>query len=153
MTNPNYELISAYLEDHETLWQIIDEYEPCLPLMDLSMELINEDNYYGYDFTGEKQVYQLFFTGSSNYFPGIYCTGTNKLDECPIFIFDLPVPNIEYIGNFKLYMTTVLKDFLKKKVKNKHNKYQSEAEEALNELDIFSDKVKYKKYKLKSKSE
>lgn len=109
--------ISEYLSDYEDLWQIIDQNDAPLPSMDVTCDLIEDNNYYGVDFSGENTVYQLFFTGQSNYGP-IICFPKNikaNMDECPVYIFDATGDEImEKIGNFRHYMTTLLKDFIKK---------------------------------------
>lgn len=55
------------------------------------MDLINEPDFYAIDFTETHQVYMLFFTGSSDYFPGIWIGNDdiNDIDSMPIYIFDL----------------------------------------------------------------
>ena len=140
-----FEQINEYLEEYEDLWQEIGSSDSVLPCLDITMDIINENNYYGCDFSGKQQVYRLFHTGASNYFPGI--CNVNKIesiDKRPIYIFDIASDNrCEYVGNFKYYMTTLLKDYLSKNPKKKYRKY---ALEALAILDHFSNIVHNKKY-------
>lgn len=101
-----------------TIWQKISQLD-CSELlcMDISMDLIDESNYYGVNFLDEKKVYRLFFTGSSYYFPGIWIGNFNIefLDSLPIYIFDLSNSDINKytpIGNFRFYIEKLLDDFL-----------------------------------------
>ncbi len=93
---------------------------------------------------------KLFFTGQDNYFPGIWIKhGDDNLDQCPIYVCDIASDNEPiYIGNFKRYMTIIIKDM----INNKENLEipddmltQSETSEmlysALKELNKFSDNV------------
>ena len=53
------------LSEYEHLFQNISEHETdANPCMDVSLDLINEPDYYGIDCTGSQQLYMLFFTGS-----------------------------------------------------------------------------------------
>lgn len=84
--------------------------------MDISLDLIDEDDYHGANFTNNKKVYMLFYTGSLNYFPGIWIGNDNIdfLDSMPIYIFDLSASDeniIEPIGNFRHYIEKLLNDF------------------------------------------
>lgn len=139
--------IKKYLEEYEDLWQKISMTECSLPCMDLAFNIIDEDNYYGFDFTDDKKVLMLFHTGQSNYFPA-FCNIeiTKSLDECPIYIFDAASDiHSEYIGNFKYYISVLLNEFINKNVNKKSIK---EAKNALSELDKFSSKVEFQKYKV-----
>jgi hypothetical protein len=106
--------IEKFVQTNEDLFQKISELDPPLPTMDASMDLINEKDYYGIDFT-KNPVYMLFFTGSSNYFPGILPIENIPLDQCPIYIFDIASDNQpSFEGNFKKYISTLLKFYIKK---------------------------------------
>lgn len=115
LLNTQYEK-GEYLDGD--LWQKISALECSnLTCMDISLDLIDESDYYGVDFSNEKKVYMLFFTGSSDYFPGIWLGNFNIefLDSIPIYIFDLSdLDNnkSEPIGNFRFYIETLLDNFL-----------------------------------------
>jgi hypothetical protein len=152
--------IAEYLENYDVLWLIISQNDPKYPLMDISCHMIDDNNYYGVDFSGENAVYELFFTGQSNYGP-VICFPKNKkvsLDECPIYIFDATGDNIiEKIGNFKCYMSEIIKDFINKENieieeddDNDTIFYKSMANEAFKKLDKFSDKMINYDYIIKS---
>lgn len=99
------------------LWQKISQLDCSdLPCMDISLNLIDEDDYYGVNFTNNKKVYMLFYTGSTDYFSGIWIGNDNIdfLDSMSIYIFDLSVSNeniIEPIGNFRYHIEKLLNDF------------------------------------------
>lgn len=135
--------IKEYLERYEDLWHEISSTESLLPCMDLAMDKIDENNYYGFDFSGDKSVYMLFFTGASNYFPAICnCTDENNMDACPIYIFNLASNKpSEYIGNFKEYMTILLNGFIQEED-------SEEAKMALRDLGTFTDRVINKVYRI-----
>ena len=139
--------IEEYLEEHESLWQTIAETEPCLPCGDLGFDVLDEENYYGFDFS-KNNVRRMFFLGASNYFPA-FCNinKVKSLDQCPIYLFDAESDTpYEYVGNFKHYISIILNEFLnRKKIKKSDAK---EAKEALLELEDFSDKVSLKEYEL-----
>ena len=144
----NYEdlQINEYLYNYEDLWREVAQHEPELPIMDPAMDMIDEPDYYGYDFTGDKSVYMLFFTGQSNYFPGIHVKKGDKIDQSPIYIFDLQSDQKPLlIGNFKTYMKKLLDDFISNYHLDGQNSQQSYidyfamAKQALLELEQFSD--------------
>lgn len=130
--------IEEFLFDYEDLWYKIVEFGVSLPIMDIVLELIEEDNYYGCDFTNDKKMLQLFFTGQSNYFPAFWVGEDNyekNLDMFPIYVIDICSEQpVELIGNFKNYMTIILTEYLKENV-------DEDAERALKDLVIFSDKI------------
>lgn len=147
------EKMNEYLEDYEDLWQEICDLTPVLPIMDLGMNIIDEDDYYGCDFSGDKKVMMLFFTGQSNYFPGIYIGNRkykNELDKLPIYIFDLASDNqVEYIGNFREYMTKIFDELLERK--DLDVDFRKRIKEAAADIQQFSkESIKYK-YNLKTK--
>lgn len=56
--------------------------------MDHNLDLIDEADFYGVNFTNNQQVYMLFFIGSSDYFPGIWIGNDDieHLDSMPIYL-------------------------------------------------------------------
>lgn len=150
---PDYKQITNYLNEYQDLWWAISYVGGALPCMDASMDLIDEPEYYGVDFSCEKAVYSLFFTGSSNYFPGIHVINDDKITESPIYIFDLASSDndsVSPVGNFKTYISMILNDFINEKPDLREylnnndeekdpQKYYDDAIQALKELDQFSD--------------
>ncbi len=104
--------ITSFLEKFD-IFQDIAEFDPPLPTMDISMDWINEADYYGVNFSTHP-VLQLFFCGASNYFPAIVPIGSTPLEKCPIFIFDLQDNDepTRYIGNFKTYITQLFTHYI-----------------------------------------
>lgn len=111
------------LEDE--FWQELaeQEHDAPLPCMDAAIDLIDEKDYYGCDFSGDRQVVQIFFTGSSDYFPAAWlgnasCSNIEEqedIDEYPIYVFELSSNDndlpIDCVGNLKTYLLTLL-DFV-----------------------------------------
>ena len=140
--------VQDYLENYQDLWWEISQKGAYLPCMDVTMDMVDEDDYYGCDFTGKRQVMELFFTGSSDYFPGFFIGKDNyedNLDQYPIYVFDLSTneeeARLELIGNFKTYMTKLIEGYLEN---HKRGKFVKMAQTALMELDQFSDKMIHK---------
>jgi hypothetical protein len=107
--------IRDMLSKYEELFQFISDIElDTHPCMDVSLD---ENDYYGADFFGKQRVCQLFFTGSSDYFPAIWIgENENNIDKMHVFILDLSdSDNIisEPLGNVRQYVTKILDDFLK----------------------------------------
>lgn len=76
-------------------------------------EMVDNKNYYGYDFSSERKVYVLFCDCYSSSFFGLYKPNdlqNARFDECPIYKFDLigqnnqSKPKLTKIGNFKTLM-------------------------------------------------
>ncbi len=113
----NAELITNYLIKYEHLWWILDRFQHHVPYpcMDISMDLIDEKDYFGFEFDGDKSVYMLFFLGDSTNFPAI-CFPHDKevrLDECPIYCLDSEVGEASNTGvNFKGYIKELLNFYL-----------------------------------------
>ena len=61
-----------FLHEFENLWHVISDLGTPIMCMDVSMSLIDDSNYLGCDMSGGQRVYELFFTGSSVSFPGIW---------------------------------------------------------------------------------
>ena len=98
--------IEDYLEDYTDLWNVFEG--------DISVEIIDDitsnktGGYYGWNLTGKYRMIMLFYTGQSNYFPGIWIgqqNHDNDLEKCPIYICDIASDDEpKYMGNFKSYM-------------------------------------------------
>lgn len=141
------EQIENYLNEYEELWHEISKYDSLYPCGDVAMNIINEKDYYGFNFSKHRKVYEIFFAGSNNFFPAI-CNVINEkiIDQYPIYIFDLASDNnSSYVGNFKYFITELLKDHISK---SKSKKYIKIAKEALCDANVFSNNVITKKYVL-----
>lgn len=143
--------METYLGDHQPLFWDIADLDPPLPVMDPVGDYITREpeNYYGCDFSGDQNVFQLFFTGASNYFPAIHKKGGERLDEAPVYLFDLQawdgsrVENLHL--NFKGYILRLL-DYMKA-CEPDHEGLQ----DAYKELKPFSDRLaRDEDYHLKS---
>ena len=93
--------------------KFIDKYSHIFGIgqgcMDPDLSLINDADYYGIDFS-KQNVYQLFFTGSNNFFYGIVKLG-DRLDNCPIYLFDLAIASDskpKFLGNFRTFIGHLL---------------------------------------------
>lgn len=144
--------LKNYLEKYESVWWDIEDSN--YPVMDVSTDIVDERNYYGYDFSGNQSVYMLFFSGSSNYFPGLYCPSSKEpisVDTCPIYIFDLSITGKEckFVGNFRTFIFLVLSNYLKG---CKNQNFIQQAELALKELEQFSTELIDDTYTLKKTS-
>lgn len=105
------------LNEYGHIFQNISELETnAYPCMDVSLDLINEPDFYAVDFTETQQVYTLFFTGSSDYFPGIWIghDDINDIDSMPVYMFDLSsdCETVEPVGNVKQYITQIIDSIL-----------------------------------------
>ena len=110
------------------------------PCMDITLDVIDEEDFYGLNFTEKQKVYSLFFTGSNDYFPAMWIgeDDEEKLDEMPIYILDLSSDKdtFEYKGNFRKYIETILNDFIK--MYKKDDEYLKDAKFLKEELKKFS---------------
>ena len=140
--------IEDFLGAYEDLWQKINEYGPPLPCMDAVGEYVNDNDYYGYNITGEYDVFRLFFLGSSDYFPAI-CNIKNKrkADQYPVYMIYADTGELEYVGNFRKYIRTILRWALKKKELANE---RTEIEAAYEAAAEFSTETIFVKYELKS---
>jgi hypothetical protein len=134
--------ISTYLEKYDDLWMTMSDYE-CF-CMDIAMDVIDESNYYGADFSSNKKVMMIFFCGHSDCFQGIWIGNLKYkkiLDQLPIYEIDLSCGDEKFQakGNFKMYMTSMLNDFLDRY--ENMDIYYYYAVSALFDLNIFSDKI------------
>lgn len=136
--------IREVLEMYEHLFQELADDDGCpLPCMDLSIDYIDEADYYGCDFRETQKTIMLFFTGSSDYFPGIWI-GNDSLeliDQMPIYIFDLScnTHTFESNCNFKQYITKLLEYYININTSTRQN--LDDAMTLLNNLNIFSDNM------------
>jgi hypothetical protein len=154
---PSFKKIIQYLEKYEELWYEITEKElGCAEQCgDIAMNIIDETEYYGIDFSNNKRVIQLFFIGSSDCFPAIVfplCKPNKQklnLEEYPIHFWDLSSNDLKTTvsKNFKEYMTNMLTSYLLISPTNK------EAKRALAELSKFSNVCISYEYKLKHSEE
>ena len=105
------------------IWQKIAsmELEPPIPCLDISLEYRDEEDDYGVNFSKKQRVFELFFTGSSDYFPAIWIGDENEelLDQLPIYIFDLScstdpdeIIHFKPEGNFRTYIEIILNFFI-----------------------------------------
>jgi hypothetical protein len=147
------EKIQEFLEDYQDLWWEIADCDPEYPVMDVCLEKIDDEDYYGVDFTGDKSVYQIFFSGSSNYFAAVWPSNDNNhnddnldnldnLDKYPIYIFDMEdtsSPELKCVGNFKKFINLVIDDFLELNIMD--DKTNALVNELLDDLDEFSDEL------------
>lgn len=129
-----------FLEDYQELWNYISQnglsYYPCS--WDCYLEPVEEDDYCGYNFSGDNRVMMIFFTGASDYFPAIKCgTANSDLDKYPVYIYDLEsdTPEDPTGLNFKQYIKSILNDALK------GGDRIDEIEEALDDVEQFSDEL------------
>lgn len=138
--------------DTGDIWQYIADLKDYpLPCMDICGDIVSDINYYGCDFSQEKQVIKIFFTGTSNYFPGIWIKENQRIDECPIYIFDLASSedSFEPVGNLKTYLTTLLNFLLEQE--NVHPYYIAVAKKLMNKINtrLSDNLISNEIYKLK----
>jgi len=140
--------IEDFLGEYQDLWWRINEYGPPLPCMDAVGAYVNDDDYYGYDITSEYDVFRLFFLGSSDYFPAI-CNIKNKrkADQYPVYMIYADTGELEYVGNFRKYIRTILRWALKKKELANE---RAEIMAAYKAASKFSTVTIFTEYKLKS---
>ncbi len=138
-----FERIEEFLHEcQELFWELRELEVAWNPLMDVSFRMIDEENYYGVNFTGDQRVCELFFTSQSNYFPGIWVGqgDLEDIDKYPIYVFDIAgEEEPEPLGNIKQYITKILDECLAS------NKCTKETVKAIldlkKELDWLSDEV------------
>ena len=140
--------IEKYLDNYSELLEKMSASELSFgPISgECSLDLVDEYDYYGCDFTDNQRMIKIFYLGASNYFPAFWIGTdeyTNNLDEYPIYFIDTSSNEpVLFMGNFKTYMTSLLKDYLS-------SNNDKDAEKALEELNQFSETIKYKgEYKL-----
>lgn len=133
--------ILNFLDDRQKLWWKMSKYCFC---NDVAFDIIKENDHYGCDFSGDNKVYTLFFSGDSTFFPCIWIGRENykkNLDQLPVYVIDIENcdDSIKCKGNFKTYMTEMIRDFIKQY--KKKDKYYDMAKNALIELKSFSDNL------------
>ena len=142
--------IRKFLEDYEDLWMVMSEYE-CY-CMDIAFTIIEDINFLGFDFSGDNRIIQLFFMGSCDHFQFFWVGNHNyeqNLDQFPIYEIDSESPkkSLKCKGNFRTYMTKMIKDFIGKYEEKDDDNYDM-AIEALSKLKKFSNDIIHEnKYK------
>lgn len=126
--------IADYLDDYQDQWWDQDiEYEYYVG--DVGMNIIDEEDYYGCDMSGDQRVIMMFFVGHSDCFPAIWIGNDDmsRLDEMPIYILDLSSDEHEFepVGNFKQHMMVALNSMPDGEIK----------QQAIKGLDAFSDNM------------
>ena len=118
-----------FLEKYQDIWDHLSTLDYEYPIMDVSGKLRNEDSDFGFDFSKDQSVWELFFGGSSDYFVGL-CFPKDKdpktinYDECPIYVFDSESLDesldgneneggCQLVGNFKTMITDSLNFIIK----------------------------------------
>ncbi len=108
--------------------------------------MLDEDDYYGCNFSGKNQILQIGYQGA-DHFPAIPFEESQKeiIDQLPVYYFDLSADNDEISteGNFKTFMTTYWTEILNKiklHTKSSENKQILKSiQRAITDLDPFSD--------------
>lgn len=130
------------LTRYEHLFQL-DHAPDVNPCMDVSFDLIDDTDYYGVDCSGSQQLYMLFFTGSSDYFPAIWIGNddVNHIDYMPIYIVDLSSDCTEFIscGNIKQYIMQIVEKILLNETISENDKVH--ARELKRKMEPFSNNV------------
>ena len=125
------------------IWQKISSMEIFMFCMDYTMDLIDESDYLGLDFSGERRVYQIFFTGDMSYFLGIWIGNDpeNEIDQYPVFIFNFESDNIATRCNlnFRQCIEMILNDFLNEY--DEDDAYKEIALHLLNDVKVFSNNL------------
>lgn len=108
------EFLAEYVDVLDNIEEIDDLKHDVLCSAEFFCEHINSDNFCGWNFT-KYPVYKMFDNGSCEFFAGIVnldAAGGN-IDKCPIYMFDLSCVTSppRFVGNFKTYMTIVLKAY------------------------------------------
>lgn len=135
------EKVEIFLEQYQYLWWKMAKYCFC---MDVALDIIDEIDHYGCDFSGKQRAHKIFFCGNSDYFQFIWI-GDHKykkiLDQLPIYEIDLSggEGSLKCEGNFRTYMTNMIKTFIKEY--NRNDKYLTMANNALIDLKIFSKNI------------
>jgi hypothetical protein len=135
------------------LWQKISYFgsELCR-CADVTCNIIDSDDNYSVDFSGKQKMFELFFTGSDDFFPAIWFdeNDLDNIEKYPIYIIDCSDYEIETepIGNFRYYIEKILDDFIRDY--DKDDIYLQMAKEGKQKLDQFSREMINKgNYKLK----
>lgn len=132
---------------YEHLFQNVSDYESnAYPCNEVAFDIINEPDFYGTNCSGSQQIYMLFFTGSSDYFPAVWINNQNdnddkqKWDEMPVYILDFSSDEKEFksIGNVKQYIFQILHEIIRCSPDMSDKK---DAKELILQLDFLSDHV------------
>jgi hypothetical protein len=136
-------IIGEFLDNYQDLWwKINKEYN--YDCMDVVGDIVELDNHFGINFSGSRRVWQFFFMGQHNYFPFIWIGKDNyeeTLDTFPVYIIDCIRSDnpLKCKGNFRTYMTNLIKKFLDEY--RKKDGYRKKAIQALSDLQIFSEDI------------
>lgn len=111
------------------------------------MHIIDENDYYGCDFTNDRKMCMLFFVGASNYFPGIWVGDVDPyevdIDTYPMYILDLQCADNtcahKSCGNVKEYITLIIEPFIKSPYAKK--KYVLQALQLQKDISMLSDHI------------
>ena len=99
------EQIKNFLEKYEEVWWDISATDCPYPCTDIICEILNEEDYYGQDFS-ENNVFQLFYSGASNYFVGTPVGNGTK--NSPVHYYDAFDEQETYFGTFHDYIIALL---------------------------------------------
>lgn len=139
-------LLTKYQPLFDYITSFVEKYNIDIPLCgDVDLDLIDEKNYYGCNFTDEYKMCMLFFCGSSNYFPGIWIGDVDaydvEIDTYPVYILDLqcaPHNSVnESCGNVKQYITEIIETFITSP--NAKKMYVLKALQLQKDLSVLSD--------------
>jgi len=111
--------MKEFLNMYQEFWWKLSDYdgetqdEEC-PLLygDIALEKMDKKESGLCDFSNENITYDIFFTGDSTHFPGIWIGNNDleKLDEYPVYIFYMEeeTDSMKVIGNFRTYIEKLL---------------------------------------------
>lgn len=141
--------IRTYLEKYQVLWWYLNDKIDSSE-MDVDCEVLEEDDFYGCNFSNGQKVFRLFFTGCDNFFCAIPIydrdiSTINNLDQWPVYCFDLSSDDpLHLVGNFKTFIKQDLCEFIhhckNRKFKVKPSMYIL-AINALKEINTYSDNM------------
>jgi len=166
-----------YLDKYKKLWPIISLNNPPIPCLNMINSDVNISKYYGYNFADTNNVFCLFHSDSQGFKSGLnlgpidiklnsdtdvifsaicYLRNKTKADLCPIFLINVTTGVTKYIGNFRTYIKKLIGHCLlldkKNIVTSSHSytadKFISDLNDAMNDLNKFSDDFNYRKYQL-----
>lgn len=147
MVNPND--IAEILEQHTELWCVIEDsgihtYPQHFCIFD--------DEFDGYDYTGERKLYMLFYEQGHHEFVALYVPEeyTDRADECPVLFVDPETiddetgeicgsANIE--GNIKSYLTDIINQYIESPNRSDNPEYLQECKTVLKKIENYSDNL------------